>query len=180
MPWESAIDWNTPFKWSDEVAEPLFKRLDLEEILAQEQDLASDDSSKGTDPTHGVKGSKKNRKEERKMPEGTTHLDFETFMEVELKVGKITNVADHENADKLFVVTIDDGTDNGRTICAGLKEYYTADQMIGKSVVFVANLKPRKLRGVMSEGMMLAADDGNGGVSLVTIDGEISPGSQVR
>jgi methionyl-tRNA synthetase len=178
--WQSAIDWKTEIKWSDEVAEPLFKRLDLEEILSQEKDLASDDSSEVSDPTHGVKGSKKNKKEEKKMPEGTTHLDFETFMEVELKVGKITNVDDHENADKLFVVKIDDGTENGRTICAGLKEYYTAEQMVGKSVVFVANLKPRKLRGVMSEGMMLAADDGDGGVSLVTIDGEISPGSQVR
>ena len=52
--------------------------------------------------------------------------------------------------------------------------------MIGKSVVFVANLKPRKLRGVMSEGMMLAADDGNGSVRLITLDGDITPGSQVR
>ena len=51
---------------------------------------------------------------------------------------------------------------------------------MGKTVVFVANLKPRPLRGVTSEGMMLAADDGNGGVKLVTIDGEISTGSQVR
>ena len=179
--WQSAIDWSTNFKWSDDVAEPLFKRLDLEEILAQEQDLASDNSDNNSDPTHAVKGSKKNKKkEEIKMPEGTTHLDFETFMEVELKVGKIMNVTDHENADKLFVVTIDDGTEDGRTICAGLKEYYTAEQMMGKSVVFVANLKPRKLRGVMSEGMMLAADDGKGGVTLVTLDGEISPGSQVR
>ncbi len=180
--WQSAIDWSTNFKWSDDEAEPLFKRLDLEEILAQEQDLASDNSDNNSDPTHAVKGSKKNKKkkEEIIMPEGTTHLDFETFMEVELKVGKIMNVTDHENADKLFVVTIDDGTEDGRTICAGLKEYYTAEQMMGKSVVFVANLKPRKLRGVMSEGMMLAADDGKGGVTLVTLDGEISPGSQVR
>jgi len=179
--WQSSIDWSTNFKWSDDVAEPLFKRLDLEEILAQEQDLASDNSDNNSDPTHAVKGSKKNKKkEEIIMPEGTTHLDFETFMEVELKVGKIMNVTDHENADKLFVVTIDDGTEDGRTICAGLKEYYTAEQMMGKSVVFVANLKPRKLRGVMSEGMMLAADDGKGGVTLVTLDGEISPGSQVR
>ena len=180
--WQSAIDWSTNFKWSDDEAEPLFKRLDLEEILAQEQDLASDNYDNNSDPTHAVKGSKKNKKkkEEIIMPEGTTHLDFETFMEVELKVGKIMNVTDHENADKLFVVTIDDGTEDGRTICAGLKEYYTAEQMMGKSVVFVANLKPRKLRGVMSEGMMLAADDGKGGVTLVTLDGEISPGSQVR
>jgi methionine--tRNA ligase beta chain len=61
-----------------------------------------------------------------------------------------------------------------------LKEYYSAEDMVGMNVVFVANLKPRKLRGVMSEGMMLAADDGEGQVKLVTIDGDISPGSLVR
>ena len=177
--WESAIDWNVEFRTSAKDPEPLFQRLDLEDILAQEQSLASD-TNDSNDPMHGVKGGKKTKKEERKMPEGTTHLDFETFMEVELRVGKITEVTDHDNADKLFVVSIDDGSEDGRTICAGLKEYYTPEQMVGKSVVFVANLKPRKLRGVMSEGMMLAADDGNGGVKLVTIDGDISPGSEVR
>ena len=178
--WDSAIDWTSPILASKAKAEPLFQRLDLEEILAQEQLLASNDSDSNKDPGHGVKGGKKQNKEERKMPEGTTHLDFETFMEVELRVGKITDVSDHENADKLFVVTIDDGSEDGRTICAGLKEYYSAEQMLAMTVVFVANLKPRKLRGIMSEGMMLAADDGKGGVKLITIDGEIAPGSQVR
>ena len=113
-------------------------------------------------------------------PEGTTYLNFETFMEVDLRVGKISAVEDHPNADRLFVVTLEDGTDEGRTICAGLKEYYTPEQMVGKTVVFVANLKPRPLRGVTSEGMMLAADDGEGNVKIVTVDGEISTGSQVR
>jgi len=113
-------------------------------------------------------------------PEGTTYLNFETFMEVDLRVGKITHVEDHPNADRLYVVTIDDGTEGGRTICAGLKAYYSAEEMHGKSVVFVANLKPRPLRGVISEGMMLAADDGNDNVRLITIDGDISTGSQVR
>ena len=179
IPWDSAIDWEVEFKSSLNNPEPLFQRLDLEEILAQEESLASENND-SNDLTHGVKGGKKTKKEEIKMPEGTTHLNFETFMEVELRVGKITEVTDHDNADKLFVVSIDDGSEDGRTICAGLKEYYTPEQMVGKSVVFVANLKPRKLRGVMSEGMMLAADDGNGGVKLVTIDGDISPGSEVR
>ena len=75
---------------------------------------------------------------------------------------------------------MDDGSDNGRTICAGIKAYYSAEDLVNKSVVFVANLKPRQLRGVVSEGMMLAADDGNDVVRLVTIDGEISTGSLVR
>ena len=177
--WDSATDWSSEFRWNDAEAKPLFQRLDLDEILSQEKSLA-EESSTTSNPGHSVKGGKKKKKEVKKMPEGTTHLDFETFMEVELRVGKIISVSDHENADKLYVVNIDDGSENGRTICAGLKEYYTAEQMIGKSVVFVANLKPRKLRGVLSEGMMLAADDGAGGVKLVTIDGDIATGSQVR
>ena len=177
--WDSATDWTVPYKWGEAEPTPLFQRLDLEEILSQEKSLAGE-SSNSNDPGHSVKGGKKKKKEVKKMPEGTTHLDFETFMEVELRVGKIVSVSDHENADKLYVVAIDDGSESGRTICAGLKEYYTAEEMVGKSVVFVANLKPRKLRGVMSEGMMLAADDGDGGVKLVTIDGDIATGSQVR
>ena len=153
--------------------------MDLDDILSQEKSFV-EDSAESSDTSHSVKGGKKKKKEVKEMPEGTTHLDFETFMEVELRVGKIVSVTNHENADKLYVVKIDDGTESGRTICAGLKDYYTVDEMVEKSVVFVANLKPRKLRGILSEGMMLPADDGNGGVKLVTIDGDIATGSLVR
>ena len=184
--WEDAIDWQTPLTWSD-VSETLFARLDLDEILDQEQALAGDTAVEPTaDPGHGVKGTGKGKgkkKEAEKMketPEGTTTLDFETFMQVDLRTGTITSVEDHPNADKLYVVTIDDGSESGRTVCAGLKEFYTPEEMTGKSVVFVANLAPRKLRGILSEGMICAADDGEGAVRLITIDGDIRPGSQVR
>ena len=92
-------------------------------------------------------------------PEGIKYLEFDTFMQVNLRVGTIQRVEDHPNADKLYVVQLDDGTDDGRTICAGLKAFYSPDEMVGKQVVFVENLKPRPLRGVVSEGMMLAADN---------------------
>ena len=75
---------------------------------------------------------------------------------------------------------MDDGSEQERTICAGLKNYYTIEDMIGKTIVYVSNLKPRPLRGVTSEGMMLAADDGNDNVKLITVDGDIQTGSQVR
>ena len=65
-------------------------------------------------------------------------------------------------------------------MCAGLKEYYTKEDLEGLNVAFVANLEPRKLRGVTSEGMLLAADDGNGNVKLLTTDGDIIPGSRIR
>ena len=179
QPWDSAMDWNQEIQTTDENYEPLFKRLDLQEIVEQEQSLVEE--SEPSAIGHGVKGGKKETKKmKEEQPEGITYLEFETFMEVELRVGKIVSVEDHPNADRLYVVTIDDGTDTQRTICAGIKEYYSIEDLENKTVVFVANLKPRPLRGVVSEGMMLAADDGNGAVKLVTIDGEISTGSLVR
>ena len=179
QPWDSAMDWNQEIQTTDENYEPLFKRLDLQEIVEQEQSLVEE--SEPSAIGHGVKGGKKETKKmKEEQPEGITYLEFETFMEVELRVGKIVSVEDHPNADRLYVVTIDDGTDTQRTICAGIKEYYSIEDLENMTVVFVANLKPRPLRGVVSEGMMLAADDGNGAVKLVTIDGEISTGSLVR
>ncbi len=179
-PWNDAIDWNAPLTWCDEPPTPLFDRLDLEEILATEEDLMEESEDKSS--VHGVKGGKK-KKGEKNMEtktEGITYLDFETFMKVNLRVGRIKQVEEHPDADKLYVVRLDDGSENERTICAGIKEHYEADEMEGKLVVFVENLQPRKIRGVMSEGMMLAADDGEGAVRLVTIDGDIPPGSEVR
>jgi methionyl-tRNA synthetase len=112
--------------------------------------------------------------------EDVNYIDFEDFMKVEMKTGKVVAIDDHPDADKLFVVTIEDGPGSTRTVCAGLKGIYEKDQLLGKQVVFVANLKPRKLRGIMSEGMILAADDGQGNVSVLTLDSEMPTGSQVR
>ena len=177
--WYSALDWSQEISITDDNYEPLFKRLDLEEIVEQEQSLVEE--SMPSSIGHSVKGGKKEKKNmKEEQPEGITYLEFETFMEVELRVGRIASVNDHPNADRLYVVSIDDGTDSLRTICAGIKEYYASEELLNKTIVFVANLKPRPLRGVVSEGMMLAADDGDGSVKLVTIDGTISTGSLVR
>lgn len=178
--WETACDWNAPLAWSSTPPKPLFNRLDLDEILKVETELV-DETSNNTSTVLGIKGGKNiGGKKMEEIEEGVVHLKFDEFMKVELKVGNITSVSDHPNADKLYVVTLDDGTDHDRTICAGLKEHYTIEQLLGKTVVFVANLAPRKLRGVMSEGMMLAADDGTGRVCLITVDGDIATGSEVR
>ncbi len=176
--WFSAIDWQTDMTWNDQNPEPLFKRLELDEILKQEQSLVSKEVT-DSNPISNVKGGKKGGKKMNKQVEGIQYLDFNDFMKVELKVGKITSVEEHPNADKLYVINLDDG-DNGRVICAGIKQYYSVEQLTGMQVVFVSNLQPRPLRGVNSEGMMLAADDGNGQVKLITVDGQISTGSTVR
>ena len=180
MHWDDAVNWTAPVCLPAQSYEPLFKRLDAEEIVKEEQSLI-EESTDSQNITHSVKGGKKEKKNmEKDAPEGIEYLDFDTFMKVELRVGKIVSVEDHPNADKLYVVTLDDGTEQGRTVCAGIKAYYSVEELVNKSVVFVANLKPRPLRGVVSEGMMLAADDGNDVVKLITIDGDISTGSLVR
>jgi len=142
---------------------PLFTRLEIENILEREMSIA------GT----GAENIETNTEE-------VNYIDFEDFMKVEMKTGKVIAIDDHPNADKLYVVTIEDGPDTTRTVCAGLKGIYDKEQLLGKQVVFVANLKPRKLRGIMSEGMILAADDGEGKVSVLTLDSEMPNGSQVR
>ena len=162
--WDDSMDYSGGFYWNPEKPEPLFSRLDLEEILSHEMSLANDIND---DPVeHDT--------------EGDDYIDFDDFMKVEMKTGKVVSVEEHPNADKLYVVTIQDGPDSTRTVCAGLKEYYDPTDLEGLNVVFVANLEPRKLRGVLSEGMLLAADDGQGNVTILTTKGDIDSGSRVR
>ena len=162
--WDDALDFTGDMGWNESSPEPLFSRLDLDEILTYEMSLANDISD---DPL------------ENDDKEGG-YIDFEDFMKVEMKTGKVISVEEHPNADKLYVVTIQDGPDSTRTVCAGLKEHYDPSDLEGLNVIFVANLEPRKLRGVLSEGMLLAADDGDGNVSILTTKGEIESGSTVR
>jgi len=161
--YENAFDFTSDLFWNDSKPIPLFARLDIENILEREKSIAD----------IGVEKIESKEKE-------VKYIDFEDFMKVEMKTGKVIAIEDHPNADKLYVVTIEDGPESTRTVCAGLKGIYDKEQLLGKQVVFVANLKPRKLRGIMSEGMILAADDGEGRVSVLTLDNEMPNGSQVR
>lgn len=88
------------------------------------------------------------------MPETVTLADFKNL---DLRVGEIVNVEEHPNASKLLVLTVDLGEEEPRTIVAGLKGFYEAKELKGKKAIFVANLEPAVLRGVKSEGMILAA-----------------------
>ena len=161
---EDSMNGIEPLSWNPEKPQPLFSRLDLDEILESEESLSD---SKDNDAPPGPTG-------------GGDYIDFEDFMKVEMRTGRIVSVEDHPNADKLFVITIDEGTDSTRTVCAGLKGHYEPSELEGLNIVFVANLEPRELRGVMSEGMILAADDGDGGVKVLTTKGDILSGSRVR
>ncbi|MAT86287.1 MAG: methionine--tRNA ligase [Euryarchaeota archaeon] len=177
IPWQEAVNWDAEMKWNHDQPTPLFKRLDLDEILETENQLI--DESETSQNSHQDPVSKEQNGDDT-VTEGLTSLKFDDFLKVEMTVGKIKSVEDHPNADKLYVVNLDDGSENGRTICAGIKEHYSISELEGLMVIFVANLAPRKLRGVVSEGMMLAAENDDGLVKLLTVDSSMSPGSRVR
>ena len=105
-------------------------------------------------------------------------ISYQDFKKVELKVGKVLSVGDHPNADKLLVIRVDLGEESPRTLVAGLKGHYTSEQLEGRLIVVVANLEPAQLRGVASNGMLLAAQDGQK-VVVLTLDAEVAPGSAV-
>ena len=105
-------------------------------------------------------------------------VSYQDFKKVEMKVGKVLAVEDHPNADKLIVLRVDLGEGEPRTLVAGLKQYYAPGDLEGKLVVVVANLEPAQLRGVRSDGMLLAAQEGDD-VVLLTLDRDIAPGSAV-
>ncbi len=104
---------------------------------------------------------------------------IEDFRKIELKIGVILKAEAHPNADRLYVVQVDLGNGDTRQLVAGIKQYYTPEQLVGKHVVVVANLAPATLRGVESRGMILAAGDGT---KLVVVSPEqpIAPGSTVK
>lgn len=106
-------------------------------------------------------------------------INIDDFFKVSLKVAHVTEAYDHPNADKLIVLKVDLGTEQ-RQICAGLRGHYEAATLVGKNVVVVANLSPRKMRGEVSQGMLLAASsEDRSQVILVTTDQSIAPGSSV-
>ena len=86
-----------------------------------------------------------------------SQIEYSNFEKLELKTAKITNAEDIEGADKLYKLTLDDGSPGPRTICAGIKEHYSKEELIGKTIIIIANLKPRKPKGIESNGMLLAA-----------------------
>lgn len=106
-------------------------------------------------------------------------ISFDEFMKVKLRVGRVIEAGDHPNADKLLVMKVDLG-DETRQICAGLKGHYTPDQLVGRNLVLVANLAPRMMRGVESQGMLLAAvSPDHSQVVVLTTEADIAPGCSV-
>jgi len=105
-------------------------------------------------------------------------VDFETFKKCDIRVGTVLECKKVPKADKLLQFLIDDGMDK-RTIVSGIAKYYNPEDLIGKQICFIANFEPRKLRGIMSEGMILSAENPDGSLVVIGPAGEVRPGAQV-
>lgn len=109
------------------------------------------------------------------MPE---EISFEDFMKVDIRVARIKSVEEHPNADKLYIIKLDVGPEGEKQTCAGLKPYYKPEELVGKKVAIVLNLAPAKMRGEISETMMLAGQDGDV-VAILSPEKDLAPGSKV-
>lgn len=89
--------------------------------------------------------------------EGIAEINFEDFTKLDLRVGEIKEVEDIEGADLLYKLKVSIGELGERTICAGIKKYYSKEELENKKIIVLSNLAPRKMRGILSEGMLLAA-----------------------
>ncbi len=118
------------------------------------------------------------------QPEPKPMISFEDFAKVDLRVARILKAEPHPSADRLFKLQLDDGSGQPRQICAGIREQYTPEQLVGQTIIIVANLQPRVIRGEESRGMLLAAsnapkDAAARAVVILTTKSDIAPGAIV-
>lgn len=107
-------------------------------------------------------------------------IDFSEFEKIDVRVGTVKECAKVPKADKLLVFKIDDGTGTDRTIVSGIAKYYAPEDLVGKQICFVANLAPRKLKGIESQGMILSAQNPDGSLIVIGPHDAVRPGSQVK
>ncbi len=109
---------------------------------------------------------------------GKPTITFDDFCKLDLRVGKVVEVAEHPNADKLLVLQVDLGTEK-RQILAGIRKYYAPESLLGQNIIIVANLAPRKMRGLESQGMLIAAstDDEKSDVVILTTEKDVPAGA---
>ncbi len=170
--------------------EALFRKLDPKDIpgasaaeAATESPAATGASSaqegKGASKSSGSSKAQGNSQSSAEAPANDAIVAFDDFARVQLRIARVTSVEDHPNADKLYVLRLDAGDLGERQVVAGLKAYYRPEELVGQTVAFVANLAPVKLRGVESQGMILAGDH-DGTVSVLNPQRELPPGATIR
>lgn len=154
---------NLPVNRTIENIKPLFPRIEIPKEEVQEK----------------KKTTEKTTLEEIKLPENVAFIGKEDMDKILLKTAVVLSAEKVKGADKLLCLQIDAGSEK-RQIVSGIAPFYKPEELIGKTIIIVANLKPAKLRGIVSQGMLLAAaSDDYSTLRLVTVDGEIAPGTNV-
>ena len=163
------MDWDSLAQWgllNPEVATvtgaPLFPRIDMEKELAALEEISKPAPAPVEDP----------------LPEPKEEIAFDTFEKVEMTVVKVLTCEKVKKSDKLLKFTLNDGTDTPRQILSGIAKYYQPEELLGKTLVAVTNLAPRKMMGQMSCGMLLSAERGDK-LNLVILDDKIPAGSRL-
>lgn len=156
----------------------LFRKIEDEEISFQMEKLKSglvkpqtSSTMEETKPTAGNPASDKS-------PAGKPEIVYDDFAKLELKVGTVTACEKVEKADKLLKLEVDLGSEK-RTIVSGIALHYKPEELIGKQVIVVTNLAPRKMKGIESQGMILTAEDSDGKLQLLKPENPVAPGSNV-
>ena len=147
------------------VTELLFEKIEDATIEAQLQKLEAT--------------KKANQLAEHKANPIRENIEFDDFTKLDIRVGKVLECTKVPKADKLLQFRIDDGL-GGRTIVSGIAKHYAPEELVGKNVCFIANLAPRKLRGIESQGMILSAEDADGRLVVITPADDVKPGSEVK
>lgn len=171
------LDVNETFSWDSlgsmellsvghqiATAELLFEKIEDSTIEAQIEKLQATKAA--------------NELAERKAESIAQDIQFDDFLKLDIRVGTVLECSKVPKADKLLQFRIDDGL-GGRTIISGIAKHYQPEELVGKQVCFIANLPPRKLKGIESQGMILSAEDLDGSLRLISPSVEVSPGSKV-
>ena len=149
--------------WKTSTGAPLFPRIDMEKELKALEEL-----NKPAEPVV----------EEAPMPEAKPDITFDEFEKVDMTVVKVLTCEKVKKSEKLLKFTLNDGTAEPRTILSGIAKYYQPEELVGKTLVAVTNLAPRKMMGQMSCGMLLSAERGDK-LNLVMLDDSIAAGSKL-
>ncbi len=150
------------------------------ETSAEETSAGETHTAEQTSTKKELKASKqKSSKQKSSGSSASSTIEFDDFMKCEIKVGCIRAAEAHPNADRLLKLSVDIGEEELRTVCAGIASAYQASELIGRRVALLANLKPRKIRGVLSQGMVLAAGEGEL-IRLIEVPDGPSIGEAIR
>ncbi|MFD2695834.1 methionine--tRNA ligase [Sporolactobacillus shoreicorticis] len=169
--WDSISDWGVNRgQWTVHKEQPIFPRLEIKEEIAYIKSQM-----------RGASGTKPNGNKEKKskaVVEAPVQVHLDDFQKIDLRVAEVLQVDKVKGADKLLKLQLDLGYEK-RQVVSGIAEFYKPEELVGMKIIVIANLKPVKLRGELSQGMLLAGD-ANGTLKVATVSGPLPNGTKIR